>query len=199
VVERPLRLHFAATAERIARLDGITAFAKLTESKKKDAAERLQEMDAGKALQNLIKTAMQSMDASIIYQNREKFIKALKQALSQHRLTLAAPELKAILEALCERDETADICTDAKGRPEADTDLRDTENVPLKEDIEAYFRKEVLPHVPDAWIDHTKTKIGYEIPLNRHFYVYIPPRPLEEIETEMKALEMEIAELLGGI
>lgn len=199
VVERPLRLNFAATAERIARLDGINAFAKLAESKKKDPAEKLREIETGKALQLKIKAALGTMDGSSVYRNREQFIKALKQALSRHHLTLAAPELKAILEALGERDETADICTDAKGKPEADTDLRDTENVPLKEDIEAYFQREVLPHVPDAWIDHSKTKIGYEIPLNRHFYVYTPPRPLEEIEAEMKALEKEIAELLGGI
>ena len=112
---------------------------------------------------------------------------------------LPAPLLKAIQEALSERDASADICYGAKGKPEADTDLRDTENVPLKEDIEAYFHREVLPHVPDAWIDHSKTKIGYEIPLNRHFYIYTPPRPLEVIEAEMKALEREIAELLEGI
>jgi type I restriction enzyme M protein len=112
---------------------------------------------------------------------------------------LGAPELKAILEALSERDETAEICTDSKGKPEPDAELRDTENVPLKEDIETYFQREVLPHVPDAWIDYSKTKIGYEIPLNRHFYVYQPPRALEEIEADMKALEREIAELLEGI
>lgn len=139
------------------------------------------------------------MDGNITYQNREQFQKALKQALSQHRLSLGAPELKAILEALSERDETAEICTDSKGKPEPDAELRDTENVPLKEDIETYFQREVLPHVPDAWIDYSKTKIGYEIPLNRHFYVYQPPRALEEIEADMKALEREIAELLEGI
>jgi type I restriction enzyme M protein len=199
VVERPLRLNFQACAERIDRLDGIKAFAKLAESKKKDPIEKQREIEAGKALQNRIKAALQGMDASTIYKNREQFQKALKQALSQNKLSLAAPELKAIIEALSERDETADICTDSKGRPEADTELRDTESVPLKEEIEAYFQREVLPHVPDAWIDHSKTKIGYEIPLNRHFYVYIPPRPLEEIEAEMKALEREIAELLEGI
>ena len=62
---------------------------------------------------------------------------------------------------------------------EPDADLRDTETVPLKESIEEYFKREVLPHVPDAWIDHGKTKVGYEIPLNRHFYRYEPPRPLD--------------------
>ncbi len=82
---------------------------------------------------------------------------------------------------------------------EADTDLRDTENVPLKESIEEYFKREVLPHVPDAWIDHGKTKVGYEIPLNRHFYRYKPPRPLEEIAADVKALESEIVSMLAEI
>ncbi len=100
---------------------------------------------------------------------------------------LTAPELKAVLNALGERDETAEICRDRNGKPEPDPDLRDTETVPLKESIEEYFQREVLPHVPDAWIDHTKTKVGYEIPLNRHFYRYEPPRPLEEIEADIKS------------
>ena len=100
---------------------------------------------------------------------------------------LSAPELKAVLAALGERDDTAEICRDRDGQPEPDADLRDTETVPLKESIEAYFKREVLPHVPDAWIDTTKTKVGYEIPLNRHFYRYEPPRPLEVIETGHQA------------
>ena len=103
------------------------------------------------------------MDGSIIYKNRKEFNKSLKQALSQNNLNLAAPELQAIIEALSERDETADVCADTKGRAEPDTELRDTENVPLKEEIETYFKREVLPHVPDAWIDHSKTKTGYQL------------------------------------
>ena len=98
-----------------------------------------------------------------------------------------------------ERDETADICTDSRGNPEPDAELRDTENVPLKENIDDYFKREVLPHVPDAWIDKSKTKIGYEIPLNRHFYRYEPPRPLEEIESDIKTLESEILALLKEV
>lgn len=74
-----------------------------------------------------------------------------------------------LLDALSERDETADVCTDAKGNPEPDPELRDYENVPLKDDIRAYFEREVLPHVPDAWIDESKTKKGYEIPFTRHW------------------------------
>ncbi len=198
-VERPLRLNFQVSEERLARLDNITTFVKLAESKKKDPIEKQREMEAGKALQQRIRDALSNMDGSIIYMNREQFEKALKQALSQAKLSLGAPEFKAILEALSERDENADLCTDSKGRPEPDTKLRDTENVPLKEDIEAYFQREVLPNVPDAWIDHSKTKTGYEIPFNRNFFVYQPPRPLKEIETEMKALENEIANLLEGL
>jgi type I restriction enzyme M protein len=114
-------------------------------------------------------------------------------------MRLSATELKAVLEALSEKDETAEICNDAKGNPEPDSDLRDTENVPLKENIEEYFKREVLPHVPDAWIDHSTTKVGYEIPLNRHFYRYEPPRALEAIAADVKALEGEIVALLAEI
>ncbi|MGH3850245.1 MAG: SAM-dependent DNA methyltransferase, partial [Pseudonocardiaceae bacterium] len=80
-----------------------------------------------------------------------------------------------------------------------DPDLRDYENVPLDEDIEAYFKRVVTPHVPDAWIDHDKTKVGYEIPFTRHFYVYTPPRPLEEIDAELRELEAQIQKLLGEV
>ncbi|HEY9278384.1 MAG TPA: class I SAM-dependent DNA methyltransferase [Methylotenera sp.] len=86
-----------------------------------------------------------------------------------------------------------------KGKPQPDSSLRDTENVPLKENIQAYFEREVLPHVPDAWIDHEKTKVGYEIPFNRHFYNYVPPRPLEVIDAELKALSAEIMTILTEV
>jgi len=86
-----------------------------------------------------------------------------------------------------------------KGQPQADSSLRDTENVPLSEDVQTYFEREVLPHVPDAWIDHEKTKVGYEIPFNRHFYVFIPPRPLEEIDAELKQVTDRILEMIGGL
>ena len=86
-----------------------------------------------------------------------------------------------------------------KGKPVADSSLRDTENVPLHEDVETYFKREVLPHAPDAWIDHEKTKVGYEINFNRHFYKYTPPRPLEKIETDLKKIEKEIADMLSEV
>lgn len=198
-IERPLRLNFQTTEERIARLDDNAAFSKLSQSKKKDPTERQREINEGKALQKEIKEALTAMDSSVLYKNRALFQKEIIQNLSQQGIKLPAALLNAVIDALSERDEHADICTDSKGQPEPDTELRDTESVPLKEDIEAYFQREVLPHVPDAWIDHAKTKIGYDIPLNRHFYVYQPHRPLEDIEAEMKALEQEIAELLGQL
>ena len=99
------------------------------------------------------------------------------------------------------RDEAGDIVLGLKGKqkgkPQPDSSLRDTENVPLGEDIETYFAREVLPHAPDAWIDDAKTKIGYEIPFNRHFYVFEPPRPLEVIDAELKAVTANIMRMLG--
>ena len=101
------------------------------------------------------------------------------------------------------RDEQGNIVIASKGKnkgnSEPDTELRDTENIPLKESIEDYFQREVLPHVPDAWIDHSKTKVGYEIPFNRHFYRYEPPRELDVIESEIKSLEEEILRLLAEV
>jgi type I restriction enzyme M protein len=86
-----------------------------------------------------------------------------------------------------------------KGKPVPDASLRDTENVPLSEDVDAYFRREVLPHAPDAWIDPEKTKVGYEIPFNRHFYVFKPPRPLAEIDRDLKVVTDRILTMIGGL
>jgi type I restriction enzyme M protein len=86
-----------------------------------------------------------------------------------------------------------------KGKPLADSALRDTENVPLADDVKRYFQREVLPHAPDAWIDHEKTKVGYEIPFNRHFYVFKPPRPLAEIDAELKGVTDNILRMIGGL
>ncbi|MDP2828918.1 MAG: class I SAM-dependent DNA methyltransferase [Sulfuricellaceae bacterium] len=86
-----------------------------------------------------------------------------------------------------------------KGKPQPDSSLRDTENVPLAEDVESYFKREVLPHAPDAWIDHDKTKVGYEIPFNRHFYVFQPPRPLAEIDTDLKQCTDRILTMIAGL
>lgn len=201
-VERPLRLNFQATTERIARLEEQSAFRKLAESKKKNETVRQQEIEAGKERQQAIRDMLADFaleKGAGLNKDREAFVNELKSFDRTRGPKLSASELKAVLAALGERDETAEICRDRSGNPEPDSGLRDTETVPLKEEIEAYFQREVLPHVPDAWIDHSKTKVGYEIPLNRHFYRYEPPRDLAEIEADIKTLEGEIVDLLWEV
>lgn len=198
-VERPLRLNFAAPPERIARLEEITAFQKLASSTKKNPKQHFEEIEAGKKRQEAIRTFLRDLGKTTgetVYWDRKEFLTQMKSLDKASGIRLSAPELKAILSALGERDETAEICRDAKGNPEPDAELRDTENVPLTQDYHDYFAAEVLPHVPDAWIDESKTKIGYEIPLNRLFYQYTPPRDLTVIEEEIKDLEKEILTLL---
>jgi type I restriction enzyme M protein len=180
-VERPLRLNFAVTPERIARIDESTALTKL-----------------GKQLPKL-KEALGNLGATKVWTAREPFQQAVRKAVADAKVSLMPPQFKALLQALSERDETAEVCKDSKGNPEPDADLRDTENVPLKDDVQAYFVREVLPHVRDAWIDHDKTKVGYEIAFNRYFYKYVPPRPLDEIDRDLKALAGEIMGLLGEV
>ena len=101
------------------------------------------------------------------------------------------------------RDESGEILLATKGKlkgkPQPDSSLRDTENVPLSDDIQSYFKREVLPHVPDAWIDPDKTKVGYEIPFNRHFYVFEPPRDLTVIDKELKACTDRIKDMIEGL
>lgn len=180
-VERPLRLNFQTTPERLARLDEQPALRKLGE---------------GFAI---LKAALAELDPDQLYKNRDAFLKAVNKALVSKGLAIKVAELKTLWQALGEQDETADICTDSKGKPEPDTNLRDSENVPLKEDIPTYFECEVLPHVPDAWVDESKTKIGYEIPFNRHFYTYTPPRLLDEIDNDLERLSREIMDLLEEV
>jgi len=201
-VERPLKLNFQASAERIARLDDESSFRNLTTSNKKAEKARREEIAAGEQRQEEIRKLLilfNKNNGGALYKARDKFLADLKALDRKQGVRLSAPELKAVLAALGERDESAEICRNARGEAEPDTELRDTESVPLKESIEAYFKREVLPHVLDAWIDESKTKVGYEIPLNRHFYCYVPPRPLEEIEAEIKALEQEIVGLLSEV
>ena len=197
-VERPLRLSFSATPEHLAAFEASRAFEALATSRK-SGKEGKKEVERGQALQAELLTALRIMPASKIWTNRKDFIAALDDLRKWEGLTIAPPVRKAILTSFSERDENAAICTDADGNPEPDPELRDTENVPLKEDIHEYFEREVRPHVPDAWIDEAKTKIGYEIPLTRHFYKYTPPRPLEVIEKEIRDLEAEILKMLAAV
>lgn len=223
-VERPLRLNFQASAKRIEKLWEQTAFANLAKSKKiKDEAQIKADEDRGEAQQQAIIDALSGLDDTL-YTNRDAFLKVLNPALKALDFTIGAPLKKAILEALSERDPTADVCTDSKGNKEADSQLRDTELVPmpseipfplslgydnetnldklltaLRPTIKAYMQAEVLPHVPDAWVDESKTKLGFEIPINRHFYEYQPPRDLAVIKAEINALEQEIIQMLGNL
>lgn len=224
-VERPLRLNFQVSAARLALLWEQKAFQDLAISKKrKDEKVQQLEIEIGATFQNQIIDALQKLDANKLYMSRNEFEKDLNRVLKNAGLTVKPPVKKAILAALGETDPEAEICTDSKGNPEPDTNLRDTEIVPLPPDIqlplplgydkdanvnelvklvkshcENYLQAEVLPHVPDAWIDFDKIKVGYEIPLNRHFYVYQPPRSLDEIENDIKSLEADIMAMLGEV
>ncbi|MFZ1123604.1 MAG: N-6 DNA methylase [Candidatus Baltobacteraceae bacterium] len=180
VVERPLRLNFEVSPERLARLDDEAALTK-----------------NGLNLEDL-KEALRGIGPKV-FMSRPKFLKALDAALDRANITLKEPQRKAVVSALSERDESADICLDAKRRPEPDSELRDTENVPLGEDIHAYVELEVLPFVPDAWMDESKTKIGYEIPFTRYFYKHVPPRPLTEIDSDLATVTTEIVNMLDGV
>ena len=205
-VLRPLKLRFEVHADSLARLDTQAAFKNLAVSKKKAAAEQKQEEKEGHAQQAEIRAALQTL-AGKTYLNREKFTAALEAALKKAGLKLKAPVLKAILAGIGERDDSAEICRDSSGQPEPDSDLNDTENVPLKENVQTYFAREVTPHVPDAWIDPTTCdakdgqvgRVGYEIPFNRHFYVFQPPRSLSAIDADLKASTDRILKMIGGL
>lgn len=205
-VERPLRLNFQATPDRIAWIEEESAFRNLAVSKKKAGKEKAREEAEGRDVQEQLRKLLSRLPATL-YKDRAVFLEALGAAARKADLKLAAPFQKAILSALSERDETAEICRDKDGDPEPDPELRDTENVPLGESIDAYFDREVKPHVPDAWIDRgirdhkdgEVGKIGYEINFNRHFYKYSPPRPLEAIEADIRKIEKEIMQMLAEV
>jgi type I restriction enzyme M protein len=205
-VERPLRLNFQVSEERIARLGEERAFANLTKSKKKDPHVREKEEAEGCVQQDVIYKMLRTMTNKLI-KDRAEFIEALNDAEKGADLKLSAALRKSILSALSEQDENAEICRDKDGNPEPDPKLRDTENVPLEESVDAFFEREVRPHVPDAWIntairDHKDGeigKVGYEINFNRFFYKYEPPRLLEEIEADIRTIEKDIMKLLSEV
>jgi len=188
-VERPLRLNFQANQERIARLEETKTFIKLDDEEKQ-----------------AIRKAFGALPHKV-FKGRPEFEKVLGKALKNSGVKIGAPLKKAIMAALSEQDEEADICTDKDGNPEPDTSLRDHELVPLKEDWREYVAREVAPFVPGAWVDEAYTdtadgkvgRVGYEINFNRHFYKYVPPRPLEEIEADLKRIEKEIAAMLEEV
>jgi type I restriction enzyme M protein len=189
-VERPLRLSFQVMPERLEALKAEKSFQKLGPSEQED-----------------LMACFESRLATTAFKNRDAFEKAVGKALKGAGIKIGPPVKKAILSVFSERDEAADICLDSDGGPEADTELRDFELVPLKGDWSDFVAREVTPFVPDAWVDQSYCderdgeigRVGYEINFNRYFYKYVPPRPLAEIDAELKQLEAEIADLLKEV
>jgi type I restriction enzyme M protein len=167
-VERPYRRNWATTPDRLDTLLLEKPILKLDPEQ-----------------QAALRGALESMGQERVWKNRDTFTRDLKTALKSAHVTIPGPVLKTVLNALGEQDDTADVCLDAKGRAEPDPSLRDTENVPWDQDIHDYFDREVRPFASDAWIDDTKTKEGAEIPFTRHFYEYVAPRPLAEIDADL--------------
>ncbi|HEX7313862.1 MAG TPA: class I SAM-dependent DNA methyltransferase [Pyrinomonadaceae bacterium] len=222
-VERPLRLNFQVNAERIARIVEIHDKAKreyqkkLADIKEPNVSRRnILEAAAGfeyakkrvfapEELEE-IKAALARLDADRLYKDRAVFLPDLERALKARRFKPSPAQKKAMVQALSERDPTAEICRDRDGNPEPDPELRDYENIPLasiprrsetgadvldRETIDDYFEREVAPHVPDAWIDYDKTRVGYEINFTKYFYDYKPLRRLSEIRADILKLEAE--------
>ena len=204
-VERPLRLNLQAAPERINRLEDERGFQALAKSRQRGYAAT-QEEAQGHRIQDSLRKMLNGLTETVI-KDRKDFEDVLGEAAKQAGIKLSAPVRKAILNALAERDETAAICLDKDGKPEPDPELRDTERVPLAEDVNAFFEREVKPHVPDAWIDESKRDakdkevgiVGYEINFNRYFYRYSPPRPLEDIEADIQGIEEDIVRMLREV
>jgi type I restriction enzyme M protein len=180
-VERPLKLRFEITEDTLAALDNAKSLAGWDDREAFVVALRgalgsvwWAKQDASKALHVAARTA------GVLWPSTTALLKGIWGAVSMS-------------------DPDGEVQKSRDGIPLPDPDLRDHENVPLAEDIDIYFHREVIPHVPDAWIDRDKTKIGYEIPLTRHFYVYTPARPLAEIDAELRDLESQIQKLLGEV
>ena len=223
-VERPLRLRFTVTPEGIAALRGSGPFKKLAEDADTKPKKRGRKPKGAAAAANEPSSPGTSASASPagdaivavleglpgkVWMDRADFLADLEAAFGASDAKLSAPIRKAIVAAFGVRDENAAICLDVDGNPEPDPELRDYENVPLKEDILEYFDREVKPHVPDAWISadekHRDKKdgkvgiVGYEIPLTRHFYVYQPPRELSAIAADITGLEKDIVRMLAEV
>ena len=218
-VERPLRLAFEITDEKIDALKQHTKFVELATSKKKDKATAEAEIAKGRIVQEQILKAVRSLSLSkgTRYMDDTSFFLSLAKALgSKPNKGL----IKMYRDALGEKDEEAEVVfADPfdipviasvakqskspihkwKEKPLFDTDLRDSENIKWKENIDDYFEREVLPFAPDAWMDRDKDKIGYEIPFTKFFYEYKPLRDLKEIMLDIEALEAQTEDLLEEI
>lgn len=215
-VERPLKLRFELTEETLAALlaskpvqkwaeerflprePELAAKAKARRKLTEDEAVQFQKLADAEAA--VLGDALRPLLGSEWATKSEAQV-AVRTAMAEAGVPgpTGAPFAKAFRDAVGVRDPEGEVQLLKGGASEPDAELRDYENVPLGEDVEEYLKREVHPHVPDAWIDHAKTKVGYEIPFTRHFYVYEPPRPLAEIDAELKTLEAEIQALLGEV
>ena len=193
-VERPLKLSFKVDKEAIENVKETSQFKSLAVSKKKDLEIKQAEEKQGLEKQNKLIELLESFDNEFEYLDREIFIKDLKAKAKTFEITLSAGLLKAVINAIGKRNESAKICKDNKGNIESDTTLKDTESIALKENVYEYFEREVKPHVQDAYIDEsTLENIGYEVPFTRHFYKYEELRAFADIMKEIEVLENEIA------
>ena len=193
-VERPLKLSFKVNEEAIENVKNTTQFINLAVSKKKDLEVKEIEENEGRQKQEKLIKLLESFDNTLEYMDREKFIKGLKAKSKEFDIALPAGLIKAIVNAIGVRNEDAEVCKDSKGNIESDSSLKDTESISLKDDVYEYFKKEVKPHVNDAYIDESSiNNIGYEIPFTRHFYKYEELRAFEDIMKEVESLESEIA------
>ena len=197
-IERPLRMKFVISEEGIAKLSMDKVFEKTKNGKQKTLDQQ--------QTQDVIVNSLSQLKGNE-FNNKNDFEEKLSSLLLTNGIKLSVAQRKAILKIFGVRDENAEISRETDGKPEADTELRDYENVPLKEDIDDYFNREVKPFVPDAWINESVRdikdgkigKVGYEIPFNRYFYKFVPPRPLEEIDADLKKLGNEIIDLLKEV
>ena len=197
-INRPLKRNYSFASERIELVKAQSTFAKLSESKKKGTAKDKEE-EEGRKKQDDIISVLKSANKSKIYKDCKEIEDALTDLFDKSKVEVSKGILKGIQNALSEHDDGAKPCM--KGtKPVFDSELRDTEKVPLTEDIDKYFEREVQPFVSDAVIDDdTRTKIGYEIPVTRVFYEYKPLRSLEEIDSEIKNLQKEISKDLEDL
>jgi len=192
-VERPMQLNYQVTPERLENLYSYAQFKKLAESKSKDLEVKMAEEEEGKKQQEAIKDALLTIGDEL-YKDWDTFEAKVKNALKDFDLKPAF--IKNVIEKLSEHDDTAEYVRDRSGKPKKDKNLRDTEKIPLVQNIDDYFEEEVLKYYSDAWFEESDNKVGYEINFTQYFYVYEPPRPLEEIEDDINKVTAEIQELL---
>ncbi|MDP3712156.1 MAG: class I SAM-dependent DNA methyltransferase [Mycobacteriales bacterium] len=196
-VERPLRLRFEVSDGTVAAFTESKAYRALRVPAK-GAGDPKAALHEAERQQQAVMEVMRSLLGTATASAKD-MTTLVNQAFVNAGVTRDAKVDKAIRDAVSVPDPEGELQTDSKGQALPDTDLRDYENVPLGDDLSDYTRREVLAHVPDAWVDEDKTKVGYEIPFTRYFYVYSPPRPLAEIDADIKQLEAEIQSLLSEV